>query len=342
MNDYISKIKISSFRGIKDLEISDFGTVNVIAGVNNTGKTSLLEAIKVMTNPVNPSDLLITASTRVKLNNDNRIPAVKSLFMKNDITDEFEIKIDSMIEGYDYEIHLVGKDQINVTASGIERDVFVCKGTCSSFMLGRSNKYSCTFSENGRVMSKNNQSLFKTMYVATGIKLYSLCVRFLKDTILDLKKNELVSLLKSFDSQVTNIELINKDIYVENKSGLIPLYAYGTGFQKTVLISTLLLANPHSIVLFDEIDNAINISAFEEVFSWFVKTCRNLEIQAFVTTHSAEAIDAILNSVDTSSEDDIRMITLRVSSKTGASVAKVKSGREALNARELYKMELRV
>ena len=36
------------------------------------------------------------------------------------------------------------------------------------------------------------------------------------------------------------------------------------------------------------------MSALSHVFSWLIETCRRLEIQLFVTTHSLEAIDAML------------------------------------------------
>jgi AAA15 family ATPase/GTPase len=40
-----TSLKIENFRGIKSLEMSDLGRVNVLAGKNNSGKTSVLEAI---------------------------------------------------------------------------------------------------------------------------------------------------------------------------------------------------------------------------------------------------------------------------------------------------------
>ncbi|EAJ5683422.1 DUF2813 domain-containing protein [Campylobacter lari] len=41
----IKTIKITNFRGLKDLEIKDFKRFNVFVGKNSCGKTSILEAI---------------------------------------------------------------------------------------------------------------------------------------------------------------------------------------------------------------------------------------------------------------------------------------------------------
>jgi hypothetical protein len=46
--------RIKNYAGFKDLELKDFARVNLIAGKNNVGKTSLLHAIFMYSNPFNP------------------------------------------------------------------------------------------------------------------------------------------------------------------------------------------------------------------------------------------------------------------------------------------------
>ena len=91
-------------------------------------------------------------------------------------------------------------------------------------------------------------------------------------------------------------------------------------------------------------DNAIHVSAFEEVFHWFVKTCLKYNVQAFITTHSAEAIDAMLkvsHEIHTDS-DPLKIITMRKSCKSNSTFLKIRTGEEAYQDREQYRMELRV
>jgi AAA15 family ATPase/GTPase len=47
-------ITIKNFRGIKELTIDDFKQVNLFVGANNSGKTSVLEALFIALNPNNP------------------------------------------------------------------------------------------------------------------------------------------------------------------------------------------------------------------------------------------------------------------------------------------------
>jgi len=48
-------IKINNFRGFKEFEMDNLGRVNLIAGVNNVGKTALLEAIFLHCGAYNPA-----------------------------------------------------------------------------------------------------------------------------------------------------------------------------------------------------------------------------------------------------------------------------------------------
>ncbi|MBP5326911.1 MAG: AAA family ATPase, partial [Bacteroidales bacterium] len=52
--DGIKSINIKNFRGIDHLIIEDFSRVNVFLGQNNSGKTTMLEAIAMLMSMSNP------------------------------------------------------------------------------------------------------------------------------------------------------------------------------------------------------------------------------------------------------------------------------------------------
>ena len=57
------------------------------------------------------------------------------------------------------------------------------------------------------------------------------------------------------------------------------------------------------VLLIDEIGTAIYTKASKSFFEWFVKVCKKQNVQVFVTTHSIEAIDAILEGGKSHLED---------------------------------------
>ena len=42
----LKSVKIENFRGFKSFELQQLGRINLLVGENNTGKTSILEAIQ--------------------------------------------------------------------------------------------------------------------------------------------------------------------------------------------------------------------------------------------------------------------------------------------------------
>ena len=61
---YIQNLYIRSFRGIRDLEVERLNHINLIVGDNNCGKTSVLEAILLLRDPYNFSNVMRVARLR--------------------------------------------------------------------------------------------------------------------------------------------------------------------------------------------------------------------------------------------------------------------------------------
>ena len=56
----LDSLHIQNYRLFKDLKIDKLGQVNLIAGKNNTGKTALLEVIKINYGPLSNQNLIIS------------------------------------------------------------------------------------------------------------------------------------------------------------------------------------------------------------------------------------------------------------------------------------------
>src|SRR5215211_5658327 len=58
------KVRIQNFRQFRDLTLDNLAQINLITGANNTGKTSLLEALLLHASPTSPNIVLIIAGQR--------------------------------------------------------------------------------------------------------------------------------------------------------------------------------------------------------------------------------------------------------------------------------------
>ncbi|NJL58201.1 ATP-binding protein [bacterium] len=73
---------------------------------------------------------------------------------------------------------------------------------------------------------------------------------------------------------------------------LLPMF--GDGLKRALLIALTILNITDGILLIDEIETSLHVSILSKVFTWLIEICRRRNIQLFLTTHSLEAIDAML------------------------------------------------
>ena len=88
----------------------------------------------------------------------------------------------------------------------------------------------------------------------------------------------------------------------------------------------------------DEFETAIHPSAMNTTFKWVIESCKKLNVQVFMTSHSKEAIDKVLKC-SPECIDDIAVYTLYKDSE-GTSVRRL-DGKMAIEARDKMGLELR-
>ncbi len=80
----LDNLTIHRFRGIRDLTLEELGQINLLVGVNNSGKTSVLEAISTYCNHLDPLEWINTAWRReIKSSRKSKLEALKWLFPQN-------------------------------------------------------------------------------------------------------------------------------------------------------------------------------------------------------------------------------------------------------------------
>ena len=83
--DGFKNIEIKNFRGIDHLKVDDFSRVNVFLGQNNSGKSSVLEAIAMLMSMSNPEVPQMINAVRARKPFSNFID-VKYFFRNMDVS----------------------------------------------------------------------------------------------------------------------------------------------------------------------------------------------------------------------------------------------------------------
>lgn len=377
MNNYISYLNIQTFRGIKDLKIDNIGSINILVGGNNTGKTSVLEAIQLFCNP-NEYDMIRISRQRDRY----RTPVRTSLSVLDSLLFMFNVNSD-FDEKNNYAIGISGnlnhssgtltitgecvhemldlrtlsdtnpvvKAKLRENDSHVEEEVSTFVGSLTH-TFPRSEQISLVNDSINVHFEINEYSRFIGRSQLTSlidVEMINTVDHILQNTFSILIKNKeikdiSVEMLKKFDSSIEDIRYINAENrfvpVIENSKGkYIPLSLYGDGMKKALTILNAIVAAKGGIVLIDEFETALHTSVMNSVFKFMVDVAKTLQVQLFLTTHSIESVDKLLDA-SRGRLDDVRVIRLK---KTKDKMyAKVTTGDIALENRMEYDMELRI
>ena len=141
------------------------------------------------------------------------------------------------------------------------------------------------------------------------------------------KADAIAALLSLIEPRITGLEVLaapgasqqraDAVMYLRDRSaGLLPLEAFGDGIRRILLIASAITSARNGMLLIDELETAIHISILGKVFRWMVDACEANNVQLFATTHSLEAIDALLAADATPAHDDIVAYRLEPTGQT--------------------------
>ncbi|WP_373599732.1 AAA family ATPase [Paraclostridium bifermentans] len=303
---YLTYLDIVTFRGVKDLKLEDLSKINIIVGDNNSGKTSLLEAIALLENPDSIRNMLINAAKRDS-ENISKFELFLEMFPKNQ-NESKSIHIKSIINKSTNELKIHGDliDVMNLNEDNRSFDSKLFEGIVSLKKDGEEliNKDIC-IQENNQLRFNGSYNIIKIVYVTPYDHFRESLLNSTVEIIKDGDKDKVVKLLQKFDENIIGFEVLpnnymnTNSIYIQHKKyKLMPLSSFGDGVKKVITLASAIVSAKNGILLIDEIETAIYKDMISDVFSWFVKACMEYKVQLICTTHSLEAIDAMIEGIE--------------------------------------------
>ncbi|WP_296647935.1 AAA family ATPase [Romboutsia sp. 13368] len=299
--NYLTYLKIHHFKSIEDLELKDLSNINIIVGDNNSGKTSLLEAISILGNENSIKSILNNVSKR-----SSAYPSSFELFLgifPREQDKNKSIKIKSTIKGLTREININGN---------IVRDISINNDMDNAF-LGNINvkledetviDKDISIEESKNIKYINDYDIIKIVYITPYDYYINDLIEDTLENLEDKDKKNIISLLKIFDSDILDFKIVKKlnvgrsMIYIEHKVyGTVPLFSFGDSIKKIFTLGSALVSSKGGILLVDEIESAVHKNHINKMFDIIIKLCKEYKIQLICTTHSLEAIDSIILSL---------------------------------------------
>ena len=81
--------------------------------------------------------------------------------------------------------------------------------------------------------------------------------------------------------------------------------SFGDGLRRVFTLASAIPGAKDGLLLIDELEIAVHTRMLEKTFNWLVEFCCQYNVQLFATTHSLEAVDAI---IDACKDKDIDLV----------------------------------
>ena len=333
---FLSELEIENYRGIESLKIDKIKQVNLIVGKNNSGKTSILEAIFLLMG-MSDSQLALNVhnfrSLRLTNNQDfsylfpqfdfSKEPLIKGSLDSETrtlkLTPSYEKILPEMTNGKAKNQEL-SSIPTEVSVSSSSNTYKTIEGLTFNFKENDKATYKkdTVFLDRGIPYFKPREFSYKEKAQASFINSRTIQNNVAKqlDTLTASKNLEpIINSLKEIEPKLTDIRIQSNGLILVDIgfSKYSPLNIIGDGIIGILSILAAISERKNSILLIDEIENGLHYSSLATLWKAVFKAAKANNVQLFITTHSYEcvrAFDEIYKSSDGLKDDFISLFRI--------------------------------
>lgn len=298
-----SSLNVAKYRGIDGLVLDDPGRVNLIVGVNNVGKTSVLEALYLLAHQNDERALLDVIQLRGRIERkpnpfwlDEQLPGKIDIGGTFDQVESNAVRLRAGRFGPDAE---KSRDQ----ASGDQTSELSTLVINAEYGERQQVGTATFFSDRPRRTTFDGQnwlcrSAFTSPFSANRPSVLARCN---KESLRSGTKAKIIEFIRAHvDPGLENIELADKfDRFLVTHRDFErapDLSSFGEGVRRVFEIGLLFAGVQGGVLLIDEFENAIHTRLLTDFTRLIHMLAEELNVQVFLTTHSKEAIDALVGN----------------------------------------------
>ena len=313
----LERLRIRNYRGFTDLGIDRLSRINLFTGRNNSGKTTLLEALFLLCGAGN-AQMALYANVMREFNLASG-PAMPETFWKTIFTDfdvEKTVEIEGRHSAFGSMILSIATDRsstIKIPLDGSSRtsmpELSNSMGLLFSFKMdsGETTESRIYMAGGGiQVESADVQFPFQTMFLSSrmgspkedAMRLGQLRKRKQGDFVVEALRIVEPKLQSVEDNSASGTPMIWGDIGLPE---LVPLPVMGEGMTRIARLVLAISAAPNGIVLVDEIENGLHHSTLHKVWEVVDRAAERFNTQIIAATHSFECMAAAHHALDDAS-----------------------------------------
>lgn len=373
----LDSLEIRNYRNLKNIKIPSLGKVNLFTGKNNTGKSSILEAIGIYATKGDLNfiyQLLTDRGEYFKKNESNEhvtltnLRVLSSLFYERKILfgNENEIFIGSSENslfknisqsGQSISLRFVGYieeiEETNGNEATVKRKIIPNPQNEQSFKAGFQIKIGA-FTQfisldqdlRNRLFNRQYDKNFNLQFIRTRNIDKIINARLWDNIILTEKEEYVIDALKIIEPTTERIAFIEDQtrgrtavIKLATNTKILPLLSMGDGINRILTIILALVNSDNGVLLIDEFENGLHYTVQEKLWEIIFHLSKQLNIQVFATTHSEDCISGFESILNSSTNSHLGKL-IRLDNENG-NIKQVEFNAEELEIANRNDIEIR-
>ena len=309
----LTSAHIRNFRCFRDISVTNLKRINLFSGMNNCGKTSLLEALFLLSRGHSQNLMNSSVVRNVALDGDRPSVITKTLweplFHNLDISNDISLSASHSSLGSielaisDGGLRTILPSQGKAAHSVPNNELFSRKLNLTLRINSKTIRESIIH-ESGRIIDAHSSSIespFPAVKIDENVNIEEDAER-LENIRLKEHTDPVIQVLRAIEPRLnaleTNIASGRPMIWGNTRlKGLIPLSVMGEGVARGARLVMALASCKNGIVLVDGIENGFHYSVRPGLWNMISESSKINNVQVFATTHSYGCIMACLNAV---------------------------------------------
>jgi predicted ATP-binding protein involved in virulence len=308
MTTVLQKLSLNAYRGVSGMVFESLTPVSLVVGANNSGKSSILEAAGIVLRPPDPGQWFSAVRRRdldMALADGiwSMFPGAQTLHSDDEPTAIASIKLEAQLSGAHRLVEATAS-ALPVLRNGGTDELSVRVGVSVDGEPPIEMRF-----PSSKVVS--HQVPMYRVFTATPASHYStaLLVEQLSQVIDAGRKQLAVELLQIFDPLVRDIDVVaslerSAVRVTHSRRGVVDLSSFGDGMRRGVVLALTLARAHQGVLLLDEIETGIHANLLRPVLSKLIAAAATSQVQILATTHSLEAVDALVSAVADHNDGD--------------------------------------
>ena len=326
----LKSLKIENFRCFPSFEMGQLGRLNLIVGTNNSGKTSILEAVQLLFNSSFTFDFeilgeIITGRSEYVINDEyqDRNLVVRHLFYNHQISIDSKFTISGRsFGGNQAELIVSIKNIKTFTTTTDQESLFLCvKHLIDSMAVETPFKLSSEGMLSLKILQSAtnnlNHSKSNIQFVNSSSLTTEKALNLFEDTVLTPEEDLVIQALQIIEPRIKRIApLIGKNGYKgthgsfivqTSENQRIPIGSMGDGMWRMLGLALAIVNAKDGVLLVDEIDTGLHFTVMSDMWKMIWETAKRLNVQVFATTHSNDCWTSLADiaNAENPSEDGI-------------------------------------